>query len=78
MGNGEDLQTGGTMLAPRQTMKGMNRRTSTMVNGQVRQGRVSEISGLRPINNSKLEAAKKMTEKTLGSAKRTKANYNHD
>ena len=57
----------------RQTTKlNMNRRTSTMVTGGRLSNRMSEISGLRPINNSKLEAAKKMTEKTLGSARRQK------
>ena len=41
--------------------------------------RNSITGGLRPVNNSKLEAAKKMTEKTLGGARRQSNNKNvHD
>ena len=55
------------------------RRTSTMIGGSARMARNSITGGLRPINNSKLETAKKMTEKTLGGARRQSKNTNnHD
>ena len=50
-----------------------------MVGGSARMARNSITGGLRPINNSKLETAKKMTERTLGGARRQSNNKNvHD
>ena len=57
-------------------MVGANRRTSTMIH-TTRNSRQTDISGLRPVNNSKHELAKKLTEQTFGSARRKKA-VTHD